>query len=424
MPKRTRSRIRKRNVKRHVTKKRGGMDPPSHHASSNAPPHDNRRQPVILSSVSSYHSAPPTYNETYRGLVSNSKDEEIKKLKNKLAALEAVNKIDSLCNETHEDFYMKSADCKPEPFNMENTIEQIQNMYSGLVGDRIKYATTRIAQSLRDFIMSIYEENEEFKRMNDEARRKYEENFKDNNDDWEGEQPVAVIYVCLCQVVKKEYVDVRGYLYLITTHAVYRLKIDIWTGDKKVDTPNPFQKIYQFEEPDTINNIRNNVLISYCKRNMLMVKPSDEQGSKGHSSKDIVMFCIKLESIFRVFYNPDPPSHEEAEDAYKMGRMISAHPGISEKESIAQTLERQCAKKDWLKFMKNEKKGMKNGNDGYDDVNNGMARPWTYKGEKVFRTYNGHVFRRNSENELGKYMGKYNKATNILNTSAESPYED
>ena len=409
MPKCTRSRIGKRNVKRHVTKKRGGMDPPSHHASSNAPPHDSRRQPAILSSASSYHPAPPTYNETYRRLVSNSKDEEIKKLKNKLAALEAVNKIDSLCNKTHEDFYMKSADCKPEPFNMENKIEQIQNMYSGLVGDRIKYATTRIAQSLRDFIMSIYEENEEFKRMN-------EENFKDNNYDWEGEQPVAVNYVCLCQVVKKGYVDVRGYLYLITTHAVYRSKIDIWTGKNKVDTPNPFQNIYQFEEPDTINNIRNNVLISYCKRNMLMVKPSDEQFSKGYTSKDIVMFCIKLESIFRVFYNPDPPSHEEAEDAYKMGRMISAHPGMSEEKSIAQTLEMQKLKKE----MKNEMKNG-NGNNGYYGKNNGMVYPWKYK---VFRTYNGHVFRRNSENELGKYMGKYNKATNILNTSAESPYED
>jgi hypothetical protein len=49
-----------------------------------------------------------------------------------------------------------------------------------------------------------------------------------------------------------------------------------------------------------------------------------------------------------------------------------------------------------------------------------MAHPWTYKGEELYRTYNGHVF---SKNEM-KYMGKYNKATKVLNTSAENPYEN
>jgi hypothetical protein len=114
----------------------------------------------------------------------------------------------------------------------------------------------------------------------------------------------------------------------MTTHAVYRSKIDIWTGDKKEYTPNPFQNIYQFEEPESVNNVRNNVLISYCKRNILMVKPSDEPSNKGRTKEDIVKFCINLESIFRVFYNPISPIHEEAEDAYKMSRMISAHPGM------------------------------------------------------------------------------------------------
>jgi hypothetical protein len=235
---------------------------------------------------------------------------------------------------------MKGAECKPEPFNMQHAMEQIQNMYSSLVGDRIKHATTRIAQSLRDFIMSIYEENEE-------NRVGYDKDGDPTyNDDWEGEQPVAVNYVCLCKVSPKQgYVDVRGYIYLITTHAVYRSTIDIFTGNKKEYIPNPFQQIYWFEEPDTINNVRNNVLISYCKRNILMVKPSDEPNNKGRSLHDIVMFCIKLESIFRVFYNPDPPSHEEAEDAYKMGRMISAHPGMSEEEGIAKDQLRQQEKK-------------------------------------------------------------------------------
>jgi len=399
------------------------MDPPSHR-------------------VSSYHLAPPTYNQTYKSLLaemgtgmnrtlvsnmkiqknSNSKDEEIKNLKKKLAALEA-DKIDSLCSETHEDYYMKSANCKPEPFDMQHAMKQLQNMYSGLVGDGIKYATTRIAQSLRDFIMSIYEDNEEYRRMNEELRRKYK---NENNNVAEGEQPVTINYVCLCKVYAPKgpkghrHIDVRGYVYLITTHAVYRSVIDIWTGDKKEYTPSPFQRIYEFEEHESVNNVRNNVLISYCKRNILMVKSSDEPGNKGRCLEDIVKFCINLESIFRVFYNPDPPIHEEAEDAYKMGRMISAHPGMTEEESIAETLKMQKIRKEAKFDMKKRKE---NGNNGYDGVNNGLARPWTYKGEKVFRTYNGHVFRRNSENEVGNYMGKYNKSTNILDTSVENPYD-
>jgi hypothetical protein len=351
---------------------------------------------------------------------SNSNSEEIEKLKKKLAALEA-DKIDSLCNETHEDFYGKGAECKPEPFNMQHAMEQIQNMYSSLVGDRIKHATTRIAQSLRDFIMSIYEENEE-------NRVGYDKDGDPTyNDDWEGEQPVAVNYVCLCKVSPKQgYVDVRGYIYLITTHAVYRSTIDIFTGNKKEYIPNPFQQIYWFDEPESVNNVRNNVLISYCKRNILMVKPSDEPNNKGRSLRDILMFCIKLESIFRVFYNPDPSGEEEAQDAYKMGRMISAHPGMSEEESIAETLTMQKIRKEAKKDLRNLEKKMKerekrNENDG---VNNDMAHPWTYDGKKVYRTKNGYVWARNNKNEIGNYMGKYNKATNFLDTSAKDPYEN
>ena len=254
------------------------------------------------------------------------------------------NKINA--NQAESD-YMKSAGDKPEPFNIQHAMKLIQNMYLGLVGvgDGIKYATTRIAESTRDFILSIYEEDEKFRRENDELKRKY--GIKDNNDDWEGEQPVTINYVCLCRPAGKghKYIDVRGYLYLITTNTVYRSVIDIWTGDKKEYTPNPFQKIYHFEESDTVNNTRNNVLISYCKRNMLMVKQSDEPGGKGRSLEDIVKFCIKLESIFRVFYNPFSDSHEEAEDAYKMNRMISPHPGMSEKDSIAISLLEQQEKK-------------------------------------------------------------------------------
>ncbi len=86
-----------------------------------------------------------------------------------------------------------------------------------------------------------------------------------------------------------------------------------------------------------------------------MVKPSDEPGNKGRCLEDIVKFCINLESIFRVFYNPYPPIHEEAEDAYKMGRMISAHPGMSEEESIAETLKMQKIRKEAKFDMKSEK---------------------------------------------------------------------
>ncbi len=153
-----------------------------------------------------------------------------------------------------------------------------------------------------------------------------------------------------------------------------------------------------------------------------MVKPSDEPNNKGRSLHDIVMFCIKLESIFRVFYNPDPSSHEEAEDAYKMGRMISAHPGMSEEEGIAVTQLKQRAKKDLRNLEKKMKEREKSNENNV--VNNGMARPWTYKGEKVFRTFNGHIWKNDGKDGVGNYMGKYNKATNSIDTSAENPYEN
>jgi hypothetical protein len=83
---------------------------------------------------------------------------------------------------------------------------------------------------------------------------------------------------------------------------------------------------------------------------------------------------------------------------------------------------RKEAKKDLRNLEKKMKEREKrNENDG---VNNDMAHPWTYDGKKVYRTKNGYVWARNNKNEIGNYMGKYNKATNFLDTSAKDPYEN
>jgi hypothetical protein len=89
---------------------------------------------------------------------------------------------------------------------------------------------------------------------------------------------------------------------------------------------------------------------------------------------------------------------------------------MTENESIATSLFEQQAKKDAKKKI-NEK-------DVFKGKNDGLMHPWTYKGQNVFRTHNGHVWARKSNYESGDYMGKYNNVRKILDTSAENPYED
>ena len=77
------------------------------------------------------------------------------------------------------------------------------------------------------------------------------------------------------------------------------------------------------------------------------------------------------------------------------------------------------------KYNKLHDKYNKPKNDRYDGKNNGMAYQWKYNGQKVLRTYNGHVWKNDGKDQVGNYMGKYNKATKILDTSAEEPeYEN
>ena len=72
------------------------------------------------------------------------------------------------------------------------------------------------------------------------------------------------------------------------------------------------------------------------------------------------------------------------------------------------------------------KKAVKKGNENnvFKGNNDGLMHPWTYKGQNVFRTYNGHVWARSSNYEPGDYMGKYNNATKVFDKLAVNPYED
>jgi len=394
----------RRRVAQRAKTRRGGMNnpPPPY---NDLPPYTNNHPPI-------YSNRPPIYTNPSSNMQTHTTQNAQNADRHIFPNVNPVevnhNKINSFQDVT---YHMKIVTEKPELFDMQHAMERLQNMGSKRLGNSIKFATNRIAESTRDFIMSIYEENETFMRENKELRRTYE-NFKDyNNNDYEGEQPVAINYMWLYNSDNSKTFTIKGYLYLITTSTVYRSLIDIRFGMKQY-TPNPFQKIYQFEGPESEDNVRGNVLVSYCKNDIELWNV----GSKmGYTKKDINMFCIKLESIFLVFYNPFPPDYESAKEDNKMGRMISPHPGMTENESIVRSLLEQQAEKDSNK---------RNENNGYIGKNDSLMYPWTYKGQNVFRTHNGHVWTRKSNNESGVYMGKYNKATKILDTSAVNPYED
>ena len=50
-----------------------------------------------------------------------------------------------------------------------------------------------------------------------------------------------------------------------------------------------------------------------------------------------------------------------------------------------------------------------------------MARPWDFKGKKVFRDFKGYMWERVSDEESGAFLGKYDPATNTIDDSVEEP---
>jgi len=60
----------------------------------------------------------------------------------------------------------------------------------------------------------------------------------------------------------------------------------------------------------------------------------------------------------------------------------------------------------------------------FECENDGMARPWDFKGKKVFRNFDGFMWERIADNESGDFLGKYDEATNTIDDSVEEPADE
>jgi hypothetical protein len=60
----------------------------------------------------------------------------------------------------------------------------------------------------------------------------------------------------------------------------------------------------------------------------------------------------------------------------------------------------------------------------FECENDGMARPWDFKGKKVFRNFDGFMWERISDEESGDFLGKYDPATNTIDDSVEEPEDE
>ena len=57
----------------------------------------------------------------------------------------------------------------------------------------------------------------------------------------------------------------------------------------------------------------------------------------------------------------------------------------------------------------------------FECENDDMARPWDFKGKKVFRNFEGFMWERITDDESGSFLGKYDPVTNTIDDSVEEP---
>jgi hypothetical protein len=57
----------------------------------------------------------------------------------------------------------------------------------------------------------------------------------------------------------------------------------------------------------------------------------------------------------------------------------------------------------------------------FDHEDDGFAHPWDFKGKKFLRDYEGNMWLRTADGESAGWAGKFDRATNSIDTSAEEP---
>ena len=57
----------------------------------------------------------------------------------------------------------------------------------------------------------------------------------------------------------------------------------------------------------------------------------------------------------------------------------------------------------------------------FDHEDDGFAHPWDFKGKAFLRDYEGNMWLRTADGENGGWAGKFDRATNSIDTEAEEP---
>jgi hypothetical protein len=68
-----------------------------------------------------------------------------------------------------------------------------------------------------------------------------------------------------------------------------------------------------------------------------------------------------------------------------------------------------------------EKAAEKEAVPAFDHENDGFAHPWDFKGKQFLRDYEGNMWLRTADGESGGWAGKFDPATNSIDTEAEEP---
>jgi hypothetical protein len=147
-------------------------------------------------------------------------------------------------------------------FDMPNTMRRLENMASERFGDDMKWATSRIANSTRDFIAQL------------------------------DEHILTINYIWLYENQGNQNFTSNGYLYIITRTRVYMSDIRFSSAGQSF-TPLTFKTIYEFAEPLSAQLC--SIFISYCKKDIELFR-NGIQGT-GHDKDDLELHRGKLEAI-------------------------------------------------------------------------------------------------------------------------------
>jgi hypothetical protein len=149
-------------------------------------------------------------------------------------------------------------------FDMPNAMRRLENMASERYGDNMKWATSRIANSTRDFIAQL------------------------------DERVLTINCIMLINNHGGGPYTSTGYLYVISRTHVYMS--DVMFQSAGIDMTRPsldFKTIYEFAEPLSAQLC--SIFISYCQRDIVLFR-NGYQGT-GHDKGDLELHRSKLEAI-------------------------------------------------------------------------------------------------------------------------------